>query len=300
MFDAFLLLTPVLMLAVVALLGFVGCRSGFDDLQPPAGFVATARCGWVQLNWDPVVKSPNYDLVRIAGGYEHLIYHGPDTSFNDTWILDGANWSPPSYKIRSIFSPGYLSDYSTPITPVGMPRALVTIPGTALNFRTNYAGYIGMAIQTSKLLTVCGIGRYAAPGDGTNPNAAITTHVLRIIDPVRQTIVGEAALSTVPGSNSTFDPNDHFVYARFPTPIELMADSVNPQGTFYIVSQETDTSGNPIPEPWCDGDTPVTSTADAVVIGSVAGDLGGWVIQKTGGYSFGPVNILYNVSPIIF
>jgi len=297
--DTFLLLTPILMLAVLALLGFIGCgRIGFDPLQPPKGFTAIARCGWVQLNWDAVPNSPSFDLVRIVDGYEQVIYHGPATTFNDVWILDGANWQPPSYKIRTVFTPSYLSDYSAPITPASMPRALVTLPATVLNFRNNYTGYIGMEIQTNKLLGVCGIGRYVSSTDGTNPNPLFTSHLLRIIDAVRETVVGELEVSTVRGSNSTFDPNDNFVYSRFPAPVQLVPDDVN-QGRFYIVSHETDMTGDPNPETWCDNDTPVLCTPDAVALGSVLGDIGAWVVEKTGSYSLGPVNILYQVDPFI-
>jgi len=33
MLDSFLLLTPLLVLAIIALAGFIGCRYGFDPIQ---------------------------------------------------------------------------------------------------------------------------------------------------------------------------------------------------------------------------------------------------------------------------
>lgn len=298
MSDVYMLFTPILVLVVIALLGFIGCgRVGFDPLPAPRGLTAIGRCGWVELNWESVANSPNYDLARVVAGYEHLIYHGNATTFNDVWILDTPAWSPPSYKVRTIFSPTYLSDYSAAVTPTSMPQALVTMPATVLNPRINYTGYVGMEIQTNEPLSVCAIGRFVFSSDGVNSNPVNTSHLLRIIDAVRDTVVGEAEVSTIRGSNSIFDPNDSFVYATLPTPVEIMPDSVN-QGRFYIVSQERDMTGSPNPESWCDGDTLVTCTPDVTVIGSVAGDIGGWVRQKTGSFSFGPVNLLYQVSAI--
>ena len=52
----FLLLTPILVLAVVALLGFVGCsfQGGSVVLSEPTGVVATAGNSQVALAWTAV------------------------------------------------------------------------------------------------------------------------------------------------------------------------------------------------------------------------------------------------------
>jgi hypothetical protein len=294
------------MLAILALLGFVGCRWGFDELQPPKGFAAaTPKCGWIHLSWQPVANSPNYDLVRIAFGNETLIYHGPATSFDDNWILDGPAWVAPSYKIRTIFSPGYLSDYSAPITPDGVAHALLINAAIALLPRSNYTGFVGMEIQIKQNLFVCGIGRYRMDGNGTNPNPLYTQHYLRIIDAARDTEVAFAELVTHPAGNMANhleDPNSDFLYALIPHTVLLTIDEVN-QGRFYVVSQERDMTGMSNPESWNDssaaGGLPVIPTSVAVVLGAVMGDIGGWVRQQSGSYSFGPVNILYQI-PTIF
>lgn len=308
MHDSFLLWTPIFILAVLALLGFAGCgRVGFDPLHPPKNLNVIARCGWNEVHWSAVANSPNYDLMRMANGGEQLIFHGPATTFNDIWILDGPSWAPPSYKVRTIFSPNYHSDYSAPVSAagLGMPQALLTNAAMAIIPRSNFTGYVGMEIQVSKTLWVCAIGRYQMPGNGSNPNHAYVSHYMRIIDAVRDTEVAWAELVTTTGGNTgnhLQDPNTGFVYAAILQPVLIGPDSVNTEGRFYVVSHETDTTGDPNPESWNDlvfpGSLQVIPTPDAAVIGAVMGDIGAWVRQPNGSFCYGPVNILYQVNTL--
>jgi hypothetical protein len=303
MFDAFLLLTPILMLAIVALQGF-GCgRIGFDPPPAPKGLTATTKCGWVELHWDALADSPNYELFRITGGYEQLIYEGSATSYNDTWVLETPAWTAPSYKVRAKYPPHLLSEYSAPVTPTRMPQAFLTMPATQLLPQTNYTGFVGMEIRTSKVLTICALGRFVFGGSGTNPNKEYCEHPMLIVDAVRDTVVGAAVVVTVPGANffnALVDPNgSSFVYAQLIPEVQIFADSINTQGAFYIVSGEKDMTGMTNPDAWCANNTPVIPTPDAVIVGAVTGNLGGWVRAQTGNYSYGPVNFLYNVSEII-
>jgi hypothetical protein len=75
---------------------------------------------------------------------------------------------------------------------------------------------------------------------------------------------------------------------------------VNPLGDFYVVSEEIDTSADANPELWGDGTTPVTSTVDGFVMGSVFGNTGAWNVQRAGSFCFGPVNFRYRITVIIY
>jgi len=253
--DSFLLLTPLLILAIVALAGFIGCRYGFDPIQPPKNLVADPHCIWIYLSWNKVTQAKTYDLVRAYQGSEQIIYHGPDTSFRDTFVVE-VNDNYPSYKVRSAGGPNYLSNYSALVTPGLMSRAMVSVPQGFLNLQYNYTGYIGMEIRTDELLSVCALGRFWAPGDGTNPDSTKTGHWMKIVDVVRGTDVDGSwvYVSTVPGApHSFFDRTDRLVYGLLPQPIGLFKDDVNTEGRFYVVSQERDLSGDPQPERWATG-----------------------------------------------
>ncbi len=298
--DSFLLLTPLLMLAIVMLVAFIGCRYNFDPIPAPKGLTADPRCIWTYLSWNKVNEAKSYDLVRNDDGNEQIIYQGPDTSFRDTFVVE-VNHNYPTYKVRTVGGPNWVSDYSAQVAPGLMSRAMVSVPQGSLNLQYNYTGYIGLEIQTNELLNVCALGRFWAPGDGTNPDPTKTGHWMKIVDAVRGTDVPGSwvYVSTVPGApHSVFDPSASFVYGLLPQPIGLMKDEVNTEGRFYVVSEERDLSADSNPERWGDGDTPVLSMADAVILASVRGNTGNWTRERTGSFSFGPVNFLFQVNPI--
>jgi hypothetical protein len=65
MSNIYLLLTPILMLGVLALVRFVGCQipfpaQGFDPLPPPQNVTATPGNQSVTLTWDPLEDADAY------------------------------------------------------------------------------------------------------------------------------------------------------------------------------------------------------------------------------------------------
>ena len=68
MSDSFLLLTPVLMLAIVALVAFIGCRYHFDPIPAPKGLTANPHCIWINLSWNKVNEAKSYGVVRNDDG----------------------------------------------------------------------------------------------------------------------------------------------------------------------------------------------------------------------------------------
>ena len=81
MFDPFLILTPVLLLAIVALLGFVGCYQ--EVTLTPGGLthvqtvVKTAAAGTQSVTADPLTLQGE-ELIVVAVQWSSAI-SGPDT-----------------------------------------------------------------------------------------------------------------------------------------------------------------------------------------------------------------------------
>lgn len=309
--DAFLLLTPILLLIVVGLLVFLGCgRIGFDPPNPPTGLTAVGRCEpQIDVSWGDVAGVHTYDLIRTDLG-NNPIYSGSTPSFQDQNV---ANLSPyysqpnPCYRVRVNLLNGGVSNYSAAVCASPPPaRAPISGPQGSLILQSNLTTFMGMWFQLganpATILEVCALGRFLAPGNGTNPDPAKTSHLIRIVDAVRDVDVASVTVSTVPGATGFFfDPSSNYLYALLPTPIILKADPVNSVGDFYIVSQEIDSSKDANPELWGDGTTPVTSDVYAgTVMGSVLGNTGAWNVQQSGSFCFGPVNFRYRITVIIY
>lgn len=293
-----LLLTPLLLVPVVGLLGFVGCRLNFDRPKPPAWLTAVGQCdARVLVTWAAVPNATRYDLIRTDKG-NAPIWSGNATSYHDRDVISFLNQPGPCYRVRVVVG-GATSDYSEALCKNRpFARPFVSVPQGSLTLTATPVGFVGMMIELganpSTKLEVCALGRFLAPNNGTNPDPAKTTHRLRIIDAVRDIDVASAVLRTVTGGPDFLDPVDSYAYVFLNTPVVLKADPLNPLGHFYVVSEERDSSGDgSVAELLGDGDTPVTSTLDGFVKASVFGDIGAWTVHRTGSFCFGPVNFRY-------
>jgi len=312
MSDAFLLLTPILLLLVVGLLLFLGCgRVGFNPPDPPGGLTAVGRCEpRIEVSWGDVSGVGTYDLIRTDKG-NNPIYSGSTASY---WDQDLSGLSPyysqpnPCYRVRVNLMNGGISNYSDPVCANPPPaQPVLSVPQGSLILQSNLTTFLGMWFQLganpATILEVCALGRFWAPGNGMNPDPTKTSHLIRIVDAVRDVDVASATVSTVPGAPGCFmDPNASYVYTLLTPPVVLKADSVNTVGDFYVVSQEIDTSKDANPELCGDGTTPVAtlSTASGFVMGSVLGNTGGWTVAQRGSFCYGPVNFRYRITVIIY
>ena len=298
-----LLVTAILLVPVVGLLVFVGCRWRFDPLRAPTGLYAIGQCdARVEVSWNPVAGADRYDLIRVDKG-STPIYSGSAPSFSDTDVDPASNQAGPCYRVR-VHKSGAVSDYSAQdCLNARMSRPFVSAPQGYLSLTAAPTGFVGMKIELganpATRLEVCALGRFLAPDNGKNPDQAVTTHRLRIVDAVRDVDVASALISTAPNGPDFLDPKDSYGYVRLPSPVILAADSVNPDGLFYVVSEERNTSTMHTPELLGDGDTPVTSTVDGFVIASVSGNTGAWIVHRTGSFAFGPTNFRYKIASIV-
>ncbi len=303
MSDRFLLLTPILLVFVVGLLVFVGCRVGFDRATPPKDLTVVGQCdARVEISWTAVPNAAHYDVIRTDKGLTP-IWSGSATSFSDSDVIPGPQTNP-CYRVRVRLTNGATSDYSATVCGnTRLARPFVSVPQGSLVLTAKPVGFVGMKIQLganpATVLEVCALGRFLAPNNGTNPDPAKTTHRLRIIDAVRDVAVASATIRTVPGGPDYLDPTASYGYMFLTPSVFLKADPVNPMGDFYVVSEERDTSGDPNAELLGDGDTPITSTVDGFVVASVFGNTGAWNVHRPGSFSFGPVNFRYRIATVI-
>jgi hypothetical protein len=95
----FLLLAPVILLAMVALLGFVGCTfqpgSASTPVDPPTNLTAVGGDSWVQLAWDAYPNATDFVVSRgvAAGAYTDTFdLMSSMNSYLDLTVTDGTTY----------------------------------------------------------------------------------------------------------------------------------------------------------------------------------------------------------------
>lgn len=123
--DLFLLLTPLFVLAIVALLGFVGCDIVFG-LQPVpdpvTNLTAVAGNSQVTLTWDAFPNATDYHVVRGSGGTTTDIdTMSAANTFVDTGLTNGTTYS-------------YFVYANTPDGQSGNSNTVSATPNAAISF----------------------------------------------------------------------------------------------------------------------------------------------------------------------
>lgn len=293
MTDLYLLLTPVLMLGVVALVGFVGCDALFgldevppqDPTAPPQNLTATAGDGMVSLSWDEYSDpkgDPTVYHVKKSGGttgtYDpNVPVDAPASSYTDTYVVNGVTYS---YSLTATVA-GDESAPSNEVDATPESGALVSfitsfMPGSPM---TGFDGWVGMGIKLGPApVSVKTLGRIR----GTNNTG---TRVVKIVDGVsRQDVPGAAALVTMTTGNA-----DEFIMAPLNAAVTLSRTAQNPEGEYFVLSQETAAST------YYNADTTTVKTTDvAVSVYPVYGDnAGSYVVSTAETFTYGPVNFEY-------
>jgi len=91
-----LLLTPLIVLGLLALLGFIGCsfQPGRASISPPPNLRAVAGDTWVQLSWDSIAAT-DYKVYRgeTSGNYPTVTdLGGTPLSFLDAPVSNGTTY----------------------------------------------------------------------------------------------------------------------------------------------------------------------------------------------------------------
>ena len=131
-FDSFLLFTPLLVLAIVALLGFVGCDIllGFSPVEAQiANLQAVPGNSQVALTWDPFKDhdghaATEYHVVHTLPNSAAVVdinTGSTNTSFVDTGLTNGTTYT---YHVYGIAPSGRSAD----------SESIDVTPNTAINF----------------------------------------------------------------------------------------------------------------------------------------------------------------------
>jgi hypothetical protein len=290
MIDPFVLLTPILMLGVLALVRFVGCNQifGLDPTAgrpaPPTNLVAIPGDARVDLRWDyengdatdfqiwyhedmggPYQLYPNPQIViQVSQGAQHgsapvaNLLNGTKYFFNVTATIASSHSSlTDSHEVSAI--PG-VTDFLTPNVLGGL--------------RTDFTGWVGMAIQVaSSAVTVTQLGRIVA-------TANAQPHVVKILDLTQNNLEIASAIVSLPGG-----PVGTFTYQPLAQPVTL-----EPFKLYYILTHEV------VGGDFFHDASSVTPTGVAAILSAVFNDDATPTVFTTLGtanVSYGVVNFRY-------
>ncbi len=277
--DAFLLLTPLLMLPVVALLGFVGCDKVFglehvpDPLPGPTNFVAAAGDHRVDLSWDPYANATEYHVKRGTVSGDYSIAYKIDATQTTYADMDVTNGTTYYYVVSAMVSTESQNSEERQAMPMNPNEDFVTSFVVGISANT-FSGWAGMEFTLgSASLAVHAVGRVHAPGD-------ILKHTIKIIDKVTLTDLTTVQVDTAGGTDG-----------QMQTAPVTNAVTLNPNTTYYIVSQEMAGGSDHL---YMD-DSTIQTTAVATVLHAISGDGVTFFPGVPGNHCFGPLTFQYMV-----
>ena len=193
----------------------------------------------------PIVLSPNtsyYVLTQESAGGDQW-YDYSDTTATTRWVatLNGAIYGTGSPYTTVANSIGHMYvpvdfKYSVPVTNYVTATSL----GTP---RNDFTGWVGMAVTIGNSpLNVTALGRMVAAGNSGS-------HTIKLVSAAGVDVAGGSVTVNTLGNAA-----GAFAYAALSSPVTL-----NPNTTYYIVSQET--SGGDF---WCDFNTTLQTNPVAV------------------------------------
>lgn len=293
MIDSYVLLTPILLLGVIALLGFVGCNQvfGLDETvakQPPpapSNFQAIPGDNRVALTWDAdtVSEVTGYTVFRgtapgtVKEDYEPGVALSPgQLPYTDITAKNGITYY---YRVTASNSEGEsgLSEErpATPMSPFGSFITGIATVGTAnLSGR---AGWFGMAV------TVVGPGSITIQKLGRAFDLGITgPHRLRIINAATKQELGSTSVDINSPSGGF---NNQFKYGDLNPAVPLV-----PGDNFYVLSEEF--AGG---DRFYEQDETVATRVEAKITSAMESDPQGTVYTPANimGHTYVPVDFQY-------
>lgn len=294
--DTYLLLTPLLVLALVGLLRFIGCGLLVHPASPgpPFQLVTQPSDHRIELSW---LASGIVDHFRVEFGTEQ---GGP---YSETAIVPVGTMrfsaeklqddSPLPNGVRFFFrirseGPDGDSPYSAEVSDVAGVTPFIKSQTFPVETRNDWQGWLGMAIQMrSSPILVTQIGRIKLP-----LNAG--SHELKIVEGIANNSVVDLGASVTLDLNGAAADADGFVYAQLSNPIELL-----PQRIYYVLTHEAaggdESYGNTLGSTLTTvtETTDVASTVGAVFFNELDPASGYRVGSGPNNQVFGPVNFRY-------
>jgi len=230
--DSFVLLTPILMLAVIALVRFVGCDNvwNLDHVDPvppdrPINVHPTPRDQGVDLTWDAKGADRFEIWFHADTPADFALFSDSNIMFNtDSQGVQHGSASMSNltngiqyfFKVRA-YSGSTFSE-SSPVSAAPGVTSFVTVM-TLGNDRSNFTGRCGMAVRMNVDTSVTQLGRVMS--GNTQP------HELSIVDANQPNVVLAMVMWMPAGADG------EFVYQPLPQPVLLQAFH-----TYYILTRE--------------------------------------------------------------
>ena len=281
MMHSYLLLTPLIILLVIALAGFVGCEfaPGMVTPSPPTGLFAVVQNDKIVLSWD---ANPNPIAYNIKRGTDPGVYavidtiSGPANSYEDTSAAEDTRYN---YVVSTFSGSQESSDSGEVYATIPTEFIVTKAPSVEGNAITGYAG-MGF-LYNGPPIVVTTLGRFRAAGNNE-------FHLLKILER------NNPAIAPVELQSVTVDvktaAEGSFAYA------ELLKEVIlQPGNVYYVVSQEM-----PSPHDSYIITGNVTSKFPGLDVYPVIQDGTGPFVAGTGsiGNMYGPVDFKY-ISDIV-
>lgn len=253
MIDSFVLLTPILMLPVVALLAFVGCHLvfGLHRVEPKIPILtAVAGNARVDLSWRDDDNAGQFRVKRGNESGNHTLIaelDGDITEYPDTNVLNDKTYY---YVVTAVGGEDGETDPSNEVAVRPQAEMLTSfVTSATLGGTPSAAGFFGMAVTIGpNPVTIKSLGRGFVTG-----NTQI--HIVKVVDAATKLDVPDAAVAVFTSGGVAGQVN----YAALATPVTLNANTA-----YYIVSQEM-ASG----DRFYNHDTAVMTTSVGTVTSSV-------------------------------
>jgi hypothetical protein len=289
--DSFVLLTPLLMLGVIALVRFVGCNQVFGleptvtAAPPVTHLVAVPGDQRVDLTWDYEPGNATAfeiwyheanvgSFVMYAGAQIHVETIQGQAQHGSASVGNLANGTKHFFKVLA-HTANSSSSLAATLPVESTPGVTEFLSFTTLGtIRNNFTGWVGMAVQMNADAIVTQLGRLVVANN-------VRMHDIRIVDPGQ----GYAVLGAVT-VNMPAGPIGTFAYRALPQPVAL-----NKYRLYYFMTHE-EIGGDDFHDIM-----PVDTTGIGTIISGVYSDdaapntylsLGGSMNQ-----TYGPVNFTY-------
>ena len=238
--DAYLALTPLLVLGIIGLICFIGCNwlYGLDEtklkVDPVGDLMPTAGNNRVHLTWSyPSSASVTGFRIDVTGGtFDAVPPLGAAARFTDvTGLTNGT-----TYTFAVVAERG--SDASDPVTvsaTPGITSFVIDDPPISGMSRNDYGGWVGIEIMVGpNPIIVTQLGRIVA---ATNSGV----HEVKIVTPVT-TPSGPpvAGVDVVSASVTTVAKLDQSNVGKFEWATLPQAVTLQPNKIYFVVSAEID------------------------------------------------------------
>jgi hypothetical protein len=237
--DAYLVLTPLLVLGIIALIRFIGCNWVFGleptvaEVKPVDALQGVTADRRVTLSWT-YLSTENITGFRVdvtGGPFDQVMPPGiAARSAEITGLTNGVTYTFSVFAERE----PYASEPATIMRTPGVTSFVIDEPAITGSPRNDYSGFAGMEIMVGPdPITVTQLGRIVVAS-----NSGI--HEVKIVRPATTPVPGQpvAGIDEISVSVPTIAQVDQsnvgkFAWAALPQPVTLQPNTI-----YFVVSAE--------------------------------------------------------------